>query len=110
MAKTKTWDDPKLYRELSEPKASADELNNEVQLFFDGVKALREKHKIRDAYLCIRSPYLTPNGEEVDGFCRLGMGDEFQGEALLAFALGQVQGERQEYIGSLMKRAVKATR
>lgn len=102
--------DPALYREMSIPHASSEALNEALQKFFDEIGELRKKHKMRDVFICVQCGYVAQDGtEEIDAAAHHGMGDSARHEALLAFALGQVQGERQEIIARYMARGIKKT-
>ncbi len=98
---------PKLYREMSKPFSSMQEANAALQAFMDELGELRKKHKLPDVYFCVRISY-EKDGEELPAMTHGGYGDSLEHESMLAFAIGQVQSDRQEMISDLMKRGMRA--
>jgi len=94
---------PKLYREMSEPHATAAEVNASLQAFFDDLGELRKKHKLRDIVAIVNTSYLASDGiEEIDGGSWFGYGNSMNYEIMLAHTLGIVQTERQEMLARAM--------
>jgi hypothetical protein len=98
---------PKLYRELSEPFDSIEDANRACSEFFDKLAVLRKEYRIRDVYCVAQFAYMSDDGREAEGLTSVGFGDQFKHESMLAYSLGVVQTERQEYIGSLMSKALR---
>ena len=110
-----TTPNPELYRELSKPYASMQEANAKAQEFYRRVGELRKELQISNLYCAIGvtwmgEPGTEYEGQEIAGMIPGGFGDSFQHEALLAYALGIVQAERQELIGSLLAKGIRRLR
>jgi hypothetical protein len=85
--------DPALYRKLSEPFASLDAVNEELQAFQTALYELRVKHKIRDLSFQIGGTYSTEDGEELPYMINNHFGSPHEGITMLAYALGRATGE-----------------
>ena len=81
--------DPALYRRMSEPHASAAEGNAAVDAFAEGVRALREKHRLRDVVVIAQVVYLDQDGQETIGHATQNIGDPLQTVGMLAVAYGR---------------------
>lgn len=88
------------YRILSEP-VSKDEANKNIAAFFEAVSEAREKFHIPDV-LCVVSvvvSYESGEGQATMYFCA---GDAGHTESLAAYAFGQEQAQRREYMNQLL--------
>lgn len=110
-----TTPNPKLYRELSEPYASAQEAQAKADELFKRAGEIRKELKIPNLYLVIGATWMGEpgteyEGKELAGVIPGGFGDSFQHEAMLAYALGIVQAERQSMIGDLLAKGIRRLR
>jgi hypothetical protein len=94
--------DPKLYRQMQVPFASREEATKASTAFIEELAELRKKHRIRDITYIMMFGYDSDEGES-DAILSGSIGDAGKAETMLAFALGQVQTQRQNHIGSLLK-------
>lgn len=58
--------DPALYRRMSEPHSSGDDLQAALEAFYDEVEAARARHRIRDVVVITCGSALSPEGDEGD--------------------------------------------
>lgn len=94
--------DPATYRRLAEPFKSKDEALVALEAFHAEVRALREKHHIRDVSLVWGFSCMTPEGEiEMAGQAHIG--DVNREVGMLAWALGRAE----EAWGAMMSAARK---
>src|SRR5688572_26839783 len=98
----KLWkSDPKRYAKCSEPFADKEAAHAAMEAFYDGVSELRAKLLIADVEVVVKDAY--GDGEDVGAFMSSAhFGSQLEREAMLAYALGQCQQERQALIASLM--------
>jgi hypothetical protein len=95
--------DPKMYREMSEPFASIDECNAALKAFFEELYELRKKHGIRDLYYITAGSYLGPDGKDECQFITPSMcGNPLMAENMAAYAFGYEQAERQRETDRLL--------
>lgn len=98
--------DPKLFRELSEPFQSVDEVNEKLEGFRKEIGELRKKYKIPN--LCVAALFsYTAGGEEAEAFWNASFGDALKVEGMLAYALGETQAARQAMIDSMLSKGRK---
>ena len=57
-------EDPKLYREMSQPHASRKAAADAADAFFDDLREIRKKHRIADVAAVIQIPYAEADGAE----------------------------------------------
>lgn len=95
-------DDPDRYRMCSAPFANTDEADAAVKAFLDDLEAARVKHRIADVAYVIQDSMKTDNGEPSMFIITGHQGDSLKREAMLAYALGQCQKERETLIGELL--------
>lgn len=93
--------DPALYRSMSEPFATPTEAADAVEAFHLELRALREKHRIRDVVMVIAISALDANGEEGQSIAHASIGNSDCVERLLAYALGQERRVRDRLIAKL---------
>lgn len=93
--------DPATYRRMSEPLASAAEAEAATIAFFEELRALREKHHVRDVVAIVQVPYLA-DGEESMSLVTLTIGSRAEALPMLATAYGC---ERASYIAAVDKAA-----
>jgi len=98
---------PKLFAELNKPYASMAEADEHIKLFFEGMAALREQHKITNLLTVIACSVESEEGPQ-EFFSLHEFGDALKAETLAAYALGQTTQERRERLASLI--AGKGTR
>lgn len=101
--------DPKLYRKLEIPFSSQEEASKAIQAFTEGLKELRKKHRVRDFAYSAMLAYESNDGES-DVIVSGHLGNSLNAEAMLAYALGAVQSERQAHIGGLLRGVKKGER
>ena len=101
-AMTKSVQNPELYRKLSEPFDSLAVANEALNSLMDDMRVLREKHHIPDLYWVVRITAKNPDESETGAYSNGGMGNVLEWEAMLAYALGVEQAERQQRIGTLV--------
>jgi hypothetical protein len=93
--------DPDRYLRCSEPFADTDEADKAVRAFLDEIEAARVHHRIADVTYVIQDSYRAEDSPAM--FIITGhQGDSLKREAMLAYALGQCQKEREELIGKLL--------
>ncbi len=76
----------------------------EASAFIEGVKALREKHRIPDVYIVGELTAVGDAEEEKGVVFNLGMGDSMRHELLLARAIGIVKKEHIELLEQALLR------
>jgi kynureninase len=96
--------DPANYRKLSEPFRDADAANKALDGFYSAIDAVRNEFHIPDVVTIIRANVVGDSGE-YSAITISQLGDEWQHEIMLAYALGKIQTDRQERIGKLLHRA-----
>lgn len=94
--------DPDRYRMCSEPFADSDEADRAVRAFCDELEAARVKHRIADVSYIIQDSMQTESGEPGMFIITGHQGDSMKREAMLAYALGQCQKERETLIAELL--------
>lgn len=94
--------DPDRYRMCSEPFADSDEADAAIRAFVDEIEAARVKHRIADLSYVIQDSMKTDSGEPGMFIITGHQGDSLKREAMLAYALGQCQKEREHLIAELM--------
>ena len=99
-----TWNDPKLYREMSVPHESMESAMAEATAFIEGVKALREKHRIPDVYIIGELTVIDEKQEEKGVVFNLGMGYSMKHEVLISRALGIVRKEHRDILEAALHR------
>lgn len=114
MAKTKARqtefiNDPDNYREMSKPFASPNEANGALTLFFDEVRELRKKHRIRDVHMLVSVRTTDADGVEGDAMSASHLGDPAVGELMLAWGFGRAGAERRQTIRRIMTAGESAT-
>lgn len=101
--------DPKLYRQMEVPFSSQEEASKASQAFANELKELRQKHRMRDVAYTAMFAYESNEGE-ADAIVSGHFGNSLNAEAMLAYALGAVQSERQAHIGELLRGIKKGER
>lgn len=94
--------DPGRYQVCSAPFADSDEADAAVRAFLDEVEAARVKHRIADVSYVIQDSMKTDSGEPGMFIITGHQGDSLKREAMLAYALGQCQKEREQLIAELL--------
>jgi len=84
--------DPALYRRMSEPLASPEEANKAVEAFFADLRALREKHHIRDV-LCVVQLAYEQEGVETVGHCTTMIGSVTEALHMAAVTYGGLRAD-----------------
>lgn len=106
---SRTKSNPKLYRELSEPFASAADANTALDAFFQGVEELRKQHRFANVYVIVCASMqgdTADDEQEWQASCHYG--DGLRAEAMTAWAYGREQGRREAAIGSAVRSAARA--
>ena len=96
--------DPKNYRALLEPFASAEEANDALNGFWDELYALRNKYELPDVYVVVSAKVTNDEGAEGDTFCAMHAGSELVRESMAAWAFGYEVSQRQGRLRGLMER------
>lgn len=91
---------PTRYRELSQPHASPAVLDESLQAFFDEVSAARERHKLANVFLIVKTPVMDSTQKEVEMGSTLRLGDSFRMIELVAWAFGKEQADQREMVAS----------
>lgn len=94
--------DPANYRKLSEPFESPDAADAAIQAFWKEFYELRNKHRIADATVVVRTIYATNDGDEAVGLLAMHAGSWIHQESMSAFAYGQAVSDRQQQIGKML--------
>lgn len=94
--------DPDRYRMCSEPFPDSDTANEIVKAFLDDIETARVKHKIADFSYVIQDSMKTDSGKTGMFMIAGHQGDVMRQEAMLAYALGQCQKERDHLIAELL--------
>jgi len=84
------------------PFSSREEATKASTAFIEELAGLRKKHRIRDVTYILMFGYESEDGES-DAILSGSIGDSSKAEVMLAYALGVVQTDRQNHIGSLLK-------
>ena len=96
-----------LYRRLNVPFTDATAANTAIEKFRKEVSALREKYAIPDVYTILAVTYISDDGEEARAITLQSLGDAMYSESMVAFALGQEQANRRQYINKLIAGAMR---
>jgi hypothetical protein len=99
-----TWNDPKLYREMSVPHETMDAAMAEAAAFTEGLKELRQRHRIPDLYVVAEMNAISDDGSEKGIVFSLGIGNSSRHEVLAARALGIAKAERSRQIDEALQR------
>jgi hypothetical protein len=91
---------PGRYERLSVAR-SAEETNASLKAFFAEVGELREKHGIPDV-VCVVAANVKYEGGPGSAMTWAQFGDSQKAEPLLAYAFGQAQAERREFVNRLL--------
>lgn len=94
--------DPDRYRMCSEPFADSEAADEAIRAFLDDVEASRVKHRIADVSYIIQDSLVTENDAPGMFIITGHQGDSLKREAMLAYALGQCQKERETLIQELL--------
>lgn len=97
-----TYDsNPKLYREMSEPKPDRETMSVDLEAFYADVRAARVKHKIADVSMVIAMNGML-DGKEGRMLVHTHLGNMWEAESMLAQGLGTVRAEREAIISTAM--------
>lgn len=94
--------DPDRYRMCSEPFANSEAADAAVRAFLDEVEAARVKHRVADVTYIIQDSLKSEDGEPGMFIITGHQGDSLKQEAMLAYALGRCQKERETLISELL--------
>lgn len=97
---TKTIHDPANYRAMSEPYNSRATAMEAMEAFYNDVREARQRHRIADVVLVIRSTY-GPN--ETPLIHTAHMGDELKELPMVHFALANAENSVSEMIERIRK-------
>ena len=86
--------DPDTYAELSRPFATADEADEAIVGFAAEFRELRKKYRLANVLVVIKDTIQDSGPFMVDAAC----GSALEAEAMAAWLLGRVQGDRQDLI------------
>ena len=93
--------DPERYAKCSQPFADAAEARAAVDAFLADISMLREKHLISDVEVIIKDS--TGKGEDTGAFMwSAHFGNSLEREAMLAYAYGSAQKDRETLIARLL--------
>lgn len=87
---TKTILDPALYRRMCEPLASMDAAEDAINAFFDDLRALREKHHIRDLVCTTQIAYID-GGDEIVAASHQTIGSKAEAVGMAAVLYGALR-------------------
>ena len=90
--------DPEKYQRLSAPFDTLEEAQAAGEAFFKDLSELREKHRIANLAVIIR----TEVKDVGPGLANAFYGDWAQEELMLAWAMGKAHGERATYLARLL--------
>lgn len=93
-----TVSDPANYRKLSEPFATPDDANRELQAFFAALAELRKTHHVRDVLVVVAGSVTYESGDEGEFSTTAHFGDSMRAESMAAYAYGMESARRQERI------------
>jgi hypothetical protein len=96
---------PKLFREMNEPYANATEAQSSMDAFAEGVKKLREEHKVTNVLVVVNYNIVHEDSEEGEGeyFGTLSFGNSLQMLPMAAYAYGHQREAQNEAIAKLLK-------
>jgi hypothetical protein len=97
------FNDPGLYRRLSEPFPTVEAGNEAIQGFFRELRELRAKWKLPDVYCVVMGNAVHPNGSEGKFIISAHNGSAAEAEAMIAWAMGYEQSLRQDRIQGAMR-------
>ncbi len=98
------YNDPALYRRMSEPFPDSETANDAVQAFFAGVEKLREQHRISDVLVLAEIGVMT-DGTETRGAAQLFRGSRANIMPMLARAYGAERQRHEDDLALLMAAA-----
>lgn len=99
--------DPKQYRELSQPFDSSEIANEALKRFFDDVEAARTKHKIADVTVIVEVRHMI-DGEEVRGSASSHFGDSRNRLPMIAREYGAERQRHEDEMGLLIAMSRKS--
>jgi hypothetical protein len=94
--------DPALNRKMKEPFPSQEAYAEAANAFIDGVRDLRQKHKIPNVLVVMTATAII-DGEEVTYIPTAFMGDPVSKEGMAAYVYGEAQTEREAMVGKYMR-------
>jgi len=101
--------DPALYRRMGEPHVSHEEANKASTAFFADLKALREKHRIRDIVCSLQVAFVGPDGETV-GQSTLTIGSSIEAVGMAAITYGELRSDLAESLDRYASRQTSRRR
>ncbi len=108
MAKRKEINDPKLFREMSEPHESPEKAGEALEAFYADVRAAREKHRIRNVMI-VGEVSMIIDSEQTQAMSYQTCGDIAAAEMLAAYGMGYARKERQMLIAKAQAHGEKSS-
>ncbi len=96
MSEYNPTNDPKLYRTISLPFNSVDEVTKATNGFINGVEVLRRQFKMADVLVVLSNSNLNEEGEEDPYATMVQFGDRKNGLIMAAMAFGNLKNEHDE--------------
>jgi hypothetical protein len=96
---------PALYRKMSEPFQSREAAEAALGAFYEELRALREKHRVRDVSATWSFSYLLPDGVESESVGRCHIGDQMREVQMASWALGEAEASFVSEVARLRRAA-----
>ncbi len=106
MSKRKEINDPKLFREMSEPHESPEKAGEALKGFYEDVRAAREKHRIRNVMI-VGEVSMIIDSEQTQAMSYQTCGEITAAEMLAAYAMGYAKREREMLIAKAQAHGAK---
>lgn len=102
--------DPKTYREVSQPFVDGEVANAALQAFYSDVEASRKKHMIADVVVLCEVSHLIGAADEVRGTSSLRLGSSGSHLPMLARAYGEARAQHEDDLAAIIALHSRRTR
>jgi hypothetical protein len=103
----KNVNNPNNYLDMNQPYESPEIANAAIREFYDKLSELRKEYKISDILVIIKDSIRYDDGEVGQFMQYSQFGNQLNGESMAAFAYGQLQAEKREFLNKLMEGEIK---
>jgi len=102
MSEKTTTQDPALYHEMAQPFETPEAANDAISAFYEDVRGLRRKHKIRDVLIVVFDSATYGDGKVGEFMNTIHMGSELHALSMAAYSYGQQQADHREMIAKIV--------
>ena len=95
--------DTATYREMSEPFAGTEELNDALLAFYEDLREIRTKHRLADVLVVVQDAYLDNDGQEIPALSRSNIGSIHNCLPMATWLYAKEQADHKRYLRHLMK-------